>query len=938
MCVWVVQAGKLDLFLTRVENGEAVGARHHVLRVDESHAVFGVGPCPAGMAMMASALPGTQLLSLSLSELHESDQQSRGIHLLEDWISNLGSAVSKNVLDQAFIALEAGRTVSVTQEPKPIVPKEGVLWVEHRKGKSRFLAMENVASVNGSGFFPVSRHGWLETTPGSELYSMDSSSILKIDRELEGLRAFHAVVLSCLVAEREKTLQSHEKRVQERAIRDATSLHSALLRLGAPIQKIRAMADPEDSCSDPTFLACQLMGKTLGIKIKPHPDMLRGITPLDPVSAIAKASGVRIRQVALRGDWWKQDYGPLLAFRQKDNHPVTLVPRSDHHNEICDPQEHSVVPLTGEAASALKPIAYMMYRPFPLKQLTLFDLIKFGAKGSRRELLTIVATGLGAGFMGIMVPYATGIIFDQLIPGAAKSQLVQMSVFLLTIAVSTAMLTFVRSLTVLRFQGKLDAALQAAVWDRILGLPVSFFRDYGSGDLAQRSMGISQMREMLTGPTLSAILSGIFSLASFILLFYYSWQLALVATVLVIIACMVTLACGIVQVRCQRDVFMLQGRISSKLLQFITGLPKFRVSATEVRAFASWARDFSQQKEKATMARRAANRLALFISVYPIVCLATIFYFHGAVLSAAGPNQLTTGSFLAFLALFIQFLTGALALSSALIEALRIIPVYERAKPILHALPEVTETRVHPGELTGRIEVSHAVFRYKPGTPPVLRDLSVRIEPGQFVAFVGPSGSGKSTLLRLLLGFETPELGAVYYDGKDLAGLDVQAVRQQIGVVMQSSRPISGTIFTNIIGATSLTLDAAWEAARLAGIEEDIRKMPMGMHTYLTDGGGGISGGQRQRLMIARAIVGRPRILLFDEATSALDNRTQAIVSRSLESLRTTRIVIAHRLSTIVNADRIFVIDKGVVVQSGAYQQLLEQEGIFQQLAKRQLT
>jgi ATP-binding cassette subfamily C protein len=265
------------------------------------------------------------------------------------------------------------------------------------------------------------------------------------------------------------------------------------------------------------------------------------------------------------------------------------------------------------------------------------------------------------------------------------------------------------------------------------------------------------------------------------------------------------------------------------------------------------------------------------------------------------------------------------------------VPAYERAKPIFHELPEVSEGMANPGRLTGALEVSHVTFRYNEGAPAVLRDVSIAVRAGQFVAIVGASGSGKSTLLRLLLGFEKPESGAIYYDGQDLAGVDVQEVRRQMGVVLQTSRPVSGSIFQNIVGSAPLTTENAWEAARLAGIEQDIRQMPMGLHTQISDGGGGISGGQRQRLMIARAIAGRPRILLFDEATSALDNQTQAIVSRSLESLRATRIVIAHRLSTIMNADCIYVMDKGCIAQSGTYQELIGQEGIFSELARRQM-
>jgi NHLM bacteriocin system ABC transporter ATP-binding protein len=400
----------------------------------------------------------------------------------------------------------------------------------------------------------------------------------------------------------------------------------------------------------------------------------------------------------------------------------------------------------------------------------------------------------------------------------------------------------------------------------------------------------------------------------------------------------VFMLCGYLQVRFLRDAYEVGGRISGLTLQFINGIAKFRVAGTEGRAFAAWAREFTKQKIMSIKARRVANVVAVFNSAFPALAWGFIFYFAASLMKSPGTRGMSTGEFLAFMAAFVQFSTAALELSSSLISVLGVVPLYERAKPILQTIPEVDTGKTDPGELTGSIDINHVSFRYRSDGPLVLRDVSVSVQPGQFVAFVGPSGSGKSTLFRLLLGFESPESGALYYDGQDLAELDIQAVRRQVGVVLQNARLMTGDIFRNIVGGGALTIDDAWEAARLAGLDEDVKAMPMGMHTVVSEGGGGLSGGQRQRLMIARAIVHKPRILLFDEATSALDNQTQAIVSRSLKSLNATRVVIAHRLTTVMGADRIHVLDKGILKESGAYQELMAQGGLFAQLAKRQLS
>jgi ATP-binding cassette subfamily C protein len=810
--------------------------------------------------------------------------------------------------------------------------------VSHRKGTSQFLGEKELPVIGNNGFFPISRHGWLQVAPTSELYSVDSRTLWDSSGRSDLLHEFHAIAMSYLAVCRRKATDKERGLVQARKASDTNLVQSALLRLSAPVRKIQEIRETEDTCRHPVFMACEEVGKRLNIKIKPHPDMLRGFKLPDPVASVARASGIRVRNVALKGEWWTQDNGSLLAFLEDGNKPVALLQRSARSYEYLDPVANVRIPVNREVAATLNPFAYALYRPFPAIALNAIDLLKFGLLGCSRELVTIILMGIVAGLMGAISPYVTGIVFDRFIPGAERAQLIGMAIFLLVIAASTALFTFTRSFAVLRLEGKLDASIQAAVWDRLLSLPVSFFRDYSSGDLAQRSLGIALIRQTLTGATLTAILSGIFSIFSFALLFYYSWQLALLATGLVACACVVSITCGILQVRRQRQITRLGGSISSLLLQFVSGIAKFRVSGTERRAFAAWAHEFSKLQQISIKARGIMNGLTVFNTAFPPVAFVAVFAFHQRLISTSSGTIITTGDFLAFLAAFAQFLGAAMLSSAALISALNVVPIYENAAPIFRSLPEVTEVKTAPGKLTGLIEVSRITFRYKPDTPLVLRDVSLNILPGQFVAIVGASGCGKSTLFRMLLGFETPESGAIYFDGQDLSGLDIQSVRRQIGVVLQSSRPINGSIFSNIVGSAPLSVEDAWTAARLAGVAADIERMPMGMHTHLGDGGGSISGGQRQRLMIARAIVGRPRILLFDEATSALDNQTQAIVSRSLESLQATRIVIAHRLSTIIRADNIFVMDKGAIVDNGTYEELLGREGIFQDLAKRQMT
>jgi NHLM bacteriocin system ABC transporter ATP-binding protein len=938
--VWIVERGKLDLFLVSGVDGQATGARYPVMRIDEGGAVFGIGTTlPAGRHLIATALPETKLLRFSVARFRDMallNSESPAVHLLEGWISRLSNTIVDGPWTGDFVAVEAGAPVAVGEEKKVIVPKEGVIWVAHLEGTSRFAAKGPVPSVPEQ-FFPVSRHGWLEVAPHSLLQCIDSRTLYQLDNNLRALQAFHSVAISCLIDKQQNESAKERERQRAKYVNDSSVVRRALIRLATPLRRVSPVVQSEEGIEDPLFLAAEAVGKKLGVKLKPHWDMLRGVKVADPIAAIARASGVRVRRVQLKAGWWRQDTGPLLAFRDVDRRPLALLPRSARAYDAYDPIEQSTMRVTAEVSSALNPLAYMFYRPFPPKRLNIADLLKFGLSDCRKELLSILLMGIAAGLLGTITPYATGIIFDHLIPGAERRQLVHVALILLVIALTAAMFTLTRSFAVLRLQGKIDKALQAAVWDRLLSLPVPFFRNYTSGDLASRSLGIVWMSRILTGSTLTVILSGVFSVFLLGSLYYYSWELALLGTGLVLFAWMMSAVCIYVQVRYQREMFRLAGRISGLLLELVNGVAKFRVAAVENRAFASWAREFAEQKQISMRARRLSNRLTVFNAAFPVISLGAIFYCEAVMLSRPQVRTVTTGEFVAFLAAFTQFLMASLLVSSSLQSVFGIVPLYERAQPIFHTLPEVAQSTSDPGRLSGSIEISHVTFRYRPDLPLVLWDVSASIQPGQFVAFVGASGSGKSTLLRLLLGFETPESGTIYFDGQDLDGLDVEAVRRQMGVVLQNSRLINGDIFTNIVGSSPLSMDDAWEAASLVGLDDDIVCMPMGMYTLIGDGGGGVSGGQRQRLMIARALVGKPRILLMDEATSALDNETQSVVSRSLESLQVTRVVIAHRLSTILNADRIFVIDKGSVVQAGTYKELLDQEGLFREFAKRQL-
>jgi NHLM bacteriocin system ABC transporter ATP-binding protein len=939
--IWVVLEGKLDLYLVEVRDGEPTGARHHFIRVEAGNPVIGFDKLPdATYGVIANPAVGSKVLCMQLKQLRQAAAGSPEsvLPFIDKWVENLGSAMADKSAPKNFHILTPGTEVLVEAKPTAILPLTGVVWIHHREGSSCLLGDEQMPPIEPGKFFPVSRVAWLQCASQAQVGCLDTRDWLEADPQWLGLRYFQEQVFAYLVAQRRRDEEKEKARLRVVAEADANVFEAALYKLAEPFQgEEKTLLEAEAGGLDPLLQVCRLVGSVNGIQIPLVPRSLEFIKQRDPVSAIAQAARLRTRQVMLKGRWWNQESGPMVAFLDQDKRPVALLPGRRGY-QLYDPGTRAKTLVDEELAAKLHGFAYVFYRPFPPKALTLRDILSFGLKDCGVDGATVLLMGIAVGFLGMVTPIFTGIIFDSIIPGAQRGTLAELSIFLVISALATALFTLTRSLATLRLQSKMEASVQAAVMDRLLALPVPFFRNFTSGDLARRSLGISQIREALTGSALASILTGIFSITSCALMFYYSWRLALIATTLVFCSFLVFTFCGWLQVRILRDVSRLGGRISGMTLQFINGISKFRVAGTEARAFAVWAREFAKQRILAMRARKISNLVSIFNSAFPVMAWVVIFYCASSLMKTSDTPVLTTGEFLAFVAAFVQFSTGTLELSSALISVLNVIPLYERAKPILTSLPEVVPTQTAPPELNGSIDIHHVSFRYRDEGPLVLRDLSLGLSAGKFAAFVGPSGSGKSTLFRLLLGFETPGSGAIYYDGQDLADLDVQGVRRQIGVVMQNARLMTGSIFRNIVGDGTLTIDDAWVAARLAGLEEDLKSMPMGMHTVVSEGGGGLSGGQRQRLLIARAIVRKPRIVLFDEATSALDNRTQAIVSQSLKALNATRVVIAHRLSTVMHADRIFVLDKGSLVESGSFDELMAHGGLFTQMAKRQLS
>ncbi|MEA1051736.1 NHLP bacteriocin export ABC transporter permease/ATPase subunit [Lamprobacter modestohalophilus] len=654
---------------------------------------------------------------------------------------------------------------------------------------------------------------------------------------------------------------------------------------------------------------------------------------------LARIAGGRARQILLEERWYKRDLGPIIArFSDSDssepeNGRIVALIHDGRCYRYTDHETGKQGVVNGSVAARIQSIAFSLYPPLPERPEQLRSILRFLWPDVRRDVGFIILAGGIVALMGALTPLATKLIVDTLIPGAEASLLTQVGVALGVAAFVIFAFDLMQDRARLRIEGRSTGRLQAAIWDRVLRLPAAFFKAYSAGDLNARVGDVEVLRENLLNFMLSAVVTVLFSCFYLVLLFLYLPALAVLALALVVVLAISSFAAGWLKLRHIEHRAQSHGRLTSLVFQFLLGIVKLRVASAEGRAFARWADQYANERLSIAAIRRIDNHYTAFADAYQTLALAGLF---GATFLFAA-QDVSAGIFIAFLSAYAVFQSAFLGLSRSVLSIFASIPYLKRARPLLVAKTEQRCGAAHPGQLKGAIQVSQLCFAYNPNGEQVLQGLSFDVEAGEHVAIVGSSGSGKSTLLRVLLGFETPQAGTVLYDGQDLASLDIAALRRQVGVVLQTGRIFAGSIVENIRGASDATLDQCMQAAQDSGLDWDLEQFSMGLHTRLTEGASTISGGQRQRILIARALVKKPRILFMDEATSALDNRSQSVVTKSLERAAVTRLVIAHRISTIRNADRILVMERGRIVENGTYDDLIALDGSFSTLASRQL-
>ena len=719
-----------------------------------------------------------------------------------------------------------------------------------------------------------------------------------------------------------------DEQIRDRKKNDDEAFAEAFANMAAAVTGKRVDAALNDDRTVTKDAIDEIL-KYYHIKSREVPDNISDMN--EQLEYLMRPYGIMRRTVRLEGKWYRDAVGAMLGVLKESGRVVALLPSGLSGYSYYDYETGRKRKINRRNVHLFEEEAIAFYKPFPLKKMSIPSLAKYIVHAlSAADLVMIALVTLALSLVGMITPMLNKLLFGRVLMSGSVRLLASIAVFSVCVSISTLLITAVKNMITARIETKLNISVEAATMMRVMSLPADFFKQYSSGELSSRASQVGVLCRMLVSTVLSTGLTSLFSLIYISQIFAYAPTLVVPALIIILVTVVFSIVSSLVEMNLSTQQMEISGKESGMIYSFITGIQKIRLAGAEKRAFARWGNLYAKSAD-------LEYGPPAFIELNSVISLAISLVGTIVMYVLAVESGISVADYYAFSTAYGMVSGAFMSLAGIALTAAQIKPILTMVKPFFDAVPEVSDGKQVLTRLSGGIELNNVSFGYSENMPLVIDDLSLKIRPGQYVAIVGKTGCGKSTLMRLLLGFEHPKKGAIYYDGKDLEKIELRSLRRRIGVVMQNGKLFQGDIYSNIvISAPWLSRQDAWEAAELAGIADDIRSMPMGMDTMISEGAGGISGGQRQRLMIARAIAPKPKILMFDEATSALDNITQKKISESLDSLKCTRIVIAHRLSTIKQCDRIIVLDKGKIIEDGKYDELIEKNGFFAELVSRQ--
>lgn len=938
--VWLIEKGAVDLFLVERRDGVDQASPQHLFRARSGRLLPGVVPQEGDTTfdLVAKGLPDTVLRRLSVEALREVSSVELAEHV-DAWVMDLSAELSRDAghRPRPDTPIKAGKVFP--EVDGTLSAQQGVVWVSQLPlGAGLFLGLIDPVEKDSrdeaaAGTVPLTSATWLTLMEQTQISAQSSEDLAEQGLLLPALANFHVTAFSHERLNRNLAVADQANLERDRVASRRSDEEHARRRL------LNLYDLPDEGKADAHGMALlealKVIGEHEGIDFKwpAKPDAIDSVPALDD---ILDASGVRGRQVQLicEDRWWIGDSGAILTFREADGQPVALLPGMlGHYREMAGIGRRGIR-VTPERAKALHPDAWMFYQPLTPDKVRLRDMYRLVRKGLAADFLRFAAVGLLGGLVVLVPAVVVGLVVDEVIPTGETSLLYLATATLAAFALVGALLHVLQGMALMRLEGRGASRLEAAFWDRLLRLPLSFLRRYPAGNLAMRGMTFQALRDAIRAVIANAVLSIVFLLPAFLLIFYYDAMLGGVTAAFGFLSLVVTVVLGLQQVSPYGRVMRAVHHMAGQLFQFINGISKLRVDDSEGVAYAVLARGYREQKRAESKLGNLEDHLQAFGAALPLLAGAILFL----MVALLGREGIEVGDFIAIYLVFMVFQAAVARLGASFSAVAAIIPAFEQIRPFLSETPEASFEGELVESLGGRVVFDHITFRYDPDGPLILDDVTIHADPGEFVAIAGESGAGKSTLFRIALGLDHPSSGAVYYDGRDLRHLNLKQVRRKIGAVPQDLQLHPEDIWDNIVGdREAVTGDDAWAAAKAASVDRDIMAMPMGMLTCV--GGGSLtSGGENQRIVIAHALLENPRVMVLDEATNWLDNNSQARVMDSLANLRSTRIVIAHRLSTLRQADRIYVMQEGKVVEVGTFEALMEVGGIFRDLVRRQVT
>lgn len=652
------------------------------------------------------------------------------------------------------------------------------------------------------------------------------------------------------------------------------------------------------------------------------------------IADIARLSHFSYHEAALKNRWFRKNNGDFIVL-DKNEKPFLCIAKGSRSNKLYDPETDTVTRITDKTVQTLSEKAYMICRPLPFsKRLGLKDLFMFCKNSVRAsDVVWLAVLTVLTALIGIVPPTIIQKLYDVYVPLGAKNTLLQLGCVMGSFMAANILFAIAKNLVNFKISSGMSYDVQNALYDRLFNLPECFFKRFDAADLAQRVMVSGSVISSLSDMLFASVTALICLVVFFVRMITFSEKLTAAGCIAVTVYAAIYFMISNAAIGHKRRSMELESDANSKMFQFLNGISKIRIAGVEDRALLEYIKPYIKLCNCEEKIGIISNRGKVLSLVSGSIFFAVLF------MIVIGIEQgISIGTFVAFGSMFAAFSAIVMKLIDNLIGVKLCSPMLDRLKPILSEIPELNDEKELPGDISGAIEINNVKFSYSPDEGTVLSDVSINIKSGEYVGIVGASGSGKSTLIKLLLGFEKPSSGKIYFDNKDIESMDKRELRKKMGVVLQDGKLISGSIFDNIkITSPNATVQDVEKAIAAAGLDKDIKKMPMGIHTVLSEDGGTISGGQQQKILIARALISDPKILIFDEATSALDNITQNMICDTIEKLDATRVVIAHRLSTIMKCDRIIVIDEGKIVEQGTFDELMQSEGMFCKMAKRQM-